>query len=205
MCFSPKLVPAATWGVWGRLPTLQLLWGLNENQMGNLSVRACSTPIPSLISTVLRTALYNWKAPGKFCTVSDEDKVGAWKRGEQHPVTPRSKEVRTQRGSCPAGEGSCLEWPRSLSIATQWASLFSNRRSPSLLLHSRAPWGIRLRLQLQLFSWAQYLQNLVLCPTLCPTTLRVSPETTLLLTYLHKNPHVKLCFQGTWPKIILHG
>ena len=150
MCFSPKLVPAATRGVWGRLPTLQLLWGLNENQMGNLSVRACSTPIPSLISTVLRTALYNWKAPGKFCTVSDEDKVGAWKRGEQHPVTPRSKEVRTQRGSCPAGEGSCLEWPRSLSIATQWASLFSNRRSPSLLLHSRAPWGIRLRLWLLL-------------------------------------------------------
>jgi len=58
MCFSPKLVSPATWGVWGRLPTLQLLWGLNENQMGNLSVRACSTPIPSLISTVLRTALY---------------------------------------------------------------------------------------------------------------------------------------------------
>lgn len=110
----------------------------------------CKSLFPLLFPQCSELHFTHWKTPGKFCTVSDEDKVGVWKRGEQYLVTPRSKEVRTQRGSCPAGEGSCLEWPRSLSIATQWASLFSDRRSPSLLLHSRAPCGIRLRLRLLL-------------------------------------------------------
>ena len=151
MCFFPKLVPPATWGVWGRLPTLQLLWGLNDNQMGNLSVGAWSTPIPSLISTVLRTAPYTLESSRQV--LYSEWWRQSWslkKRWTAAPCYPKVKGREDSKGllSCRRGNPS---WVAKEPFYSHTMSLLILRQEvTSLLLRSRAPCGIRLRLRLLL-------------------------------------------------------
>lgn len=133
MCFFPKLVPPATQGVWERLPILQLLWRLNHNQMGNLSVRACSL---SYFHSAQNCTLHTGKPQAQWVMktkLESEKEVNS-------TLLPQGQREWGLKGA-PVLQGR---------EATKWASLFSNRRSPSLLLHSRAPCGIRLRLRLLL-------------------------------------------------------
>lgn len=59
---------------------------------------------------------------------------------------------------------------------------------------SGAPCRIRLRQHYRCSVELTCLGNLVLPHPASPTTLRVSPETTLSITSLYKDPHPRLCF-----------
>lgn len=137
--FLPKLVPPATWGVWGRLPTLQLLWGLNENQMGNLSVRAWSTPIPSLISTVLRSVPYMLESSRQV--LYSEWWRQSWslkKRWTAAPCYPKVKGREDSKGLLSCRRGN-LSWVAKEPFYSHTMSLLILRQEvtqPPLTLQS---------------------------------------------------------------------